>query len=83
VQGSYPDDFSIPYNHAFMKEASLHFPRDSRPADIRAVLELMGQGKVGLPEAAVEVFNPAAAQAAYDKLSAARDLPLSIAFKWE
>lgn len=82
VQGSYPGDFSIPYNAAFTMEAALLFPRDSRPSDLRAVLELMGQGKLGLPESAVELYAPENAQAAYDKLQAARDLPLSVAFEW-
>ena len=83
VQGSYPGDFTVPYNDAFSKEASLYFPRDNRPADIRNVLERMGRGELRLPEQTVQVCQPALAQAVYDQLRAARDMPLSVLFSWE
>ena len=82
VQGSYPGEFSIPYNEAFMKEASLHFPRADWPADVRAALGLMREGKLGLPDKAVDVCHPGEAQPVYDKLQASRNFPLTVAFKW-
>ena len=33
VQGSYPEDFSIPYQEAFRKEAHILVPRDMPPRD--------------------------------------------------
>lgn len=83
VQGSCPADISIPYMAAFMKELMVLFPRDNRPSDVRAVLELMGQGKVGLPQQAVQVLGPVDAQGGYNRLFRERDLPLSMAFQWK
>lgn len=82
IQGSYPGNFSIPYDEVFMKEATLLFPRDIQPRDLWSVLVLMGEGKVGLPAAMMRIADPAQAQQAYEALAASRDLPLSVAFKW-
>jgi 2-desacetyl-2-hydroxyethyl bacteriochlorophyllide A dehydrogenase len=83
IQGSYPDAIQVDYKTAFMKEISIHFPRDHQPADVRAVLNLMADGAVGLPDGAVELVRPEDAADAYRRLGSARALPLSCAVMWE
>jgi hypothetical protein len=46
--GQFPSDTSVPYGKAFTKEISLWVPRDIQPRDIRAVLDLLGRGKLSL-----------------------------------
>ena len=41
VQGSYPDTLTVPYDDLFRKEATLIFPRDATPTEVRQVIELI------------------------------------------
>lgn len=82
IQGSYPGTFEIDYKAAFIKELSIHIPRDHHPADVCAVLALMADEQVGIPESAVELVQPERAGTAYESLGSGQGLPLSYAIDW-
>jgi 2-desacetyl-2-hydroxyethyl bacteriochlorophyllide A dehydrogenase len=81
VQGSYPGDFSIPYQEAFGKELTFALPRDTRPRDIRVALDFMAHGKLRVPDL-IEPRPPEEAPDAYAALREAGDGPLTVAFGW-
>jgi 3-hydroxyethyl bacteriochlorophyllide a dehydrogenase len=82
VQGSYPADLPVPYQDAFMKELSLHLPRDMQPRDLRAVLDLSVRGQLSARDVVSDVRSPDDAPASYAEL---RDTPgavMTVAFDW-
>jgi 2-desacetyl-2-hydroxyethyl bacteriochlorophyllide A dehydrogenase len=82
VQGSYPGDVAVPYQDAFMKEMSLHFPRDVQPRDVRAVLDLMARGLLSARDVVTEVRSPEDASRTYAELREAPGKLMSVAFEW-
>jgi bacteriochlorophyllide a dehydrogenase len=83
VQGSYAGDIIVPYGAAFTKELTLLVPRDHHDRDLEAALRLLECGRIGLPDDAVLIADPREAQASYTALQTSRDLPLSVAFRWQ
>ena len=83
VQGSYPGDFAIPYQNAFMKEISFWLPRAAQPTDIRAVIDLLTRKKVQVRDLIGDVINPADAQSAYNDLKQQKNNWITIAFDWK
>lgn len=83
VQGSYPGDFSLPYQAVFLKELAFYIPRDAQPRDLRAMLELLARGRLNLDALISEVRPPETAPETYAIL-AAPDAPLiTVAFDWQ
>ena len=80
VQGSYPAEVRFDYDTAFTREVTLLFPRDNTPNDLRDVLGWMCDGRLRLPERAVELVQPDDAQAVYTHLR--DDRVLSKVFSW-
>lgn len=80
LQGSYPGDVVFDYDTAFTRELSLLVPRDHTPDDVRAVLSMMGEGRLILPPDAIRIAPPDDAQNVYETLGGT--LPLSTAFRW-
>ncbi len=68
IQGSYPEDFAVPYDPAFLRETTFFLPRDLRRADLVAVLELIGEGRLAVADLVTEVTDPADARGLYEKL---------------
>jgi len=83
VQGSYPDDISIPYQAAFMKEAHILVPRDMQPRDVRAVLDLMARGALRIDDLLAEVVPLDRAPDTYALLREAPDKLVTAVFAWE
>lgn len=81
VQGSYAEDFCVPYQAAFSKELSFWLPRDSQPRDFRSILDFMGRGKLPVRDMISEVASPADAPNIYRALQN-REL-LTAAFQWQ
>lgn len=83
IQGSYAKDFPLPYNPLFMRECSVHFPRDSQPSDIRAMLGLLSRR----PEIASYLGNQVTpvhlAPAVYEELRSAKGARLTAIFAWD
>ncbi|MDX1992381.1 MAG: zinc-binding alcohol dehydrogenase [bacterium] len=82
VQGSYPDTFTIPYQDAFMKECSFLIPRDTQPRDLRAVLDLMAQGKLPVRDLIGVIRPPEAAPDIYASLRQPDTPLLTALFQW-
>lgn len=82
IQGSYPGDFAVPYQEAFMKELTLLIPRDQQPRDLRTVLDLMQRGRLVVRDLIGEVLLPEDAPRIYDGLRANKSGLLTAAFRW-
>lgn len=82
VQGSYAGDFSVPYQAAFLKELTFFLPRDAQPRDIRAVLDLMGRGKLRLDGIISTVHGPETAAEVYTALRDPQAGLITAAFGW-
>jgi bacteriochlorophyllide a dehydrogenase len=82
IQGSYENDFNVPYHSAFMKELSFYVPRDIQARDIRTVLDLMAHGKLNLEGIISEVREPESAPEIYQALADPDSRLITVAFKW-
>jgi 2-desacetyl-2-hydroxyethyl bacteriochlorophyllide A dehydrogenase len=82
VQGSYPENVIFDYQQAFMRELSVHFPRDNQPRDVQAVLRFLGAGRLKTRDLVSEVCAPAEAQRIYSELRAAKPGLLTAVFRW-
>ena len=82
VQGSYPGEVSLPYQAAFMKEMSVHLPRDMQPRDLRAVLDLTARGLLSARDVVSDVRPPEDAGKTYAELREAAGRLMSVAFEW-
>lgn len=82
IQGSYPNQFSIPYDLAFQREMTFYVPRDSQPRDIHAVLDLMGRGKLSVDGIISETLRPNQANDGYTKLTDPQAEWITFAFDW-
>jgi 3-hydroxyethyl bacteriochlorophyllide a dehydrogenase len=81
VQGSYPADFGVPYQAAFMKELSILITRDQQPQDTRTALELMQRGKLRVRDLITDVRAPADAPRTYAELVTSRSA-MTFVFEW-
>ena len=82
IQGSYPGGFTLPYQESFRRELTIHIPRDQQPRDLRAVLELMADGRVDVRSVISDVRTPDAAPATYAALQAGDGELLTVAYAW-
>lgn len=82
VQGSYPEDISIPYQAAFLKEANILVPRDMQPRDVRAVLDLMSRGGFQIDDLLTTVVTPDRAPETYARLRHAASAMVTAVFAW-
>ena len=82
VQGSYPDDISIPYQAAFHKEAQIMVPRDMQPRDVRAALDLLLRDRLQLDDLIGAIVSPADAPTIYAQLETRAGAPVTAAFQW-
>ncbi len=83
IQGSYPDTFSVPYQTAFTKQATIHIPRDQQPRDLHACLDLMRRGKLHTRDLISDVRSPEDAPQTYRDLQMAKGALLTVAFRWQ
>ncbi|HHY53853.1 MAG TPA: zinc-binding alcohol dehydrogenase [Chloroflexi bacterium] len=83
VQGSYPEDISIPYQAAFLKEANILVPRDMQPRDVRAVLDLMMRARFQIDDLLTAVVAPDHAPEMYARLRQTPDELVTAIFAWE
>lgn len=83
IQGSYPDSFELPYQAAFLKELTFLMPRDCQPRDFRAVLDLLGRGKLILRDLISDVRRPDEAPQAYQQLQSKDPSLMTVAFQWD
>jgi 2-desacetyl-2-hydroxyethyl bacteriochlorophyllide A dehydrogenase len=81
IQGSYPGEFSLPYQEAFVKELTVLMPRDSRPADVRLALDLIGKGQIKVDDLVTWQGNPEDSPEAYRALQTDRS-QLTAVFDW-
>lgn len=70
VQGSYAEPLVLPYDALFEREAHVLVPRDCRPADILAVLDLMRRGLLVVEQLLEDLGSPEAASDVYASLGA-------------
>lgn len=81
VQGSYPAEFAVPYQDAFMKELSILITRDQQPQDTRTALDLMQRGKLRVRDLITDVRAPSDAARTYAELAQSRGA-MTFAFDW-
>lgn len=82
IQGSYPDDFWVPYKAAFDKELTLRIPRNVHQDDLQTVLDLIADKRLNPKGIVSAVRTPEEAPQTYAEL-ADRDSPLiTVAFQW-
>ena len=68
VQGSYPGDFSLPYQESFERELTILFPRDTDPADKVEAMGLIAAGGIYVEDLVAHPFSPGQAAEAYEGL---------------
>lgn len=74
IQGSYPGDFTLPYQDAFMRELTILLPRDTVGSDKQECMDLIESGALHVDDLVAQRFDPSRAQEAYDGLVAPRYL---------
>jgi 3-hydroxyethyl bacteriochlorophyllide a dehydrogenase len=82
IQGSYPDEFAIPYQEAFLKELTFQIPRNYQPGDLRAVLDLIAAGRLNVDNLIGSPQDPAQAQEIYASLQDPYGERLTAVFAW-
>lgn len=82
IQGSYVDVMPIPYQSAFRKELTFLTPRNYQPRDLRAVLDMLGRGKLDLRDLVSVVRTPAEAPQTYAQLQTRDPALMTAAFQW-
>lgn len=68
IQGSYAGKFSLPYQEAFVRELAVLVPRDHDEEDMRAVLAMLGAGRLRWRGLFGEVRPVAEAAVVYEEL---------------
>jgi 2-desacetyl-2-hydroxyethyl bacteriochlorophyllide A dehydrogenase len=81
IQGSYPDQFSLPYQDAFRKELTILLPRDGSPAEIRDILSMIANGACQVEDLISWYGDPSDAHQAYGRLRSDRT-SMTVAFDW-
>jgi len=81
IQGSYPDQFSLPYQEAFRKELHIIMPRDCTPANLVQAMDLIANGSCHVDDLISWFGAPSAASEAYDLLRSERSV-MTVAFDW-
>ncbi|MFO7635462.1 MAG: zinc-binding alcohol dehydrogenase [Caldilinea sp.] len=82
IQGSYVDEFCVPYMAAFRRELSFYVPRDVQPRDVRAVLDFMARGALRLDRFITDVRQPETAAETYAALAEPGAELITVAFQW-
>jgi 2-desacetyl-2-hydroxyethyl bacteriochlorophyllide A dehydrogenase len=82
IQGSYPNEFQVNYNDAFMKELQFIVPRDEKRDDRNAVVGLLSCGKISLSDLITDIRTPRDAQKTYEELTDRQSPLLTVAFDW-
>jgi 2-desacetyl-2-hydroxyethyl bacteriochlorophyllide A dehydrogenase len=82
IQGSYPGDFSLPYQSVYQRELTLFLPRDRQARDVRKVLELMAEKKIQARDLNSEVRPPHRAHETYAELRDPATRLMTVAFDW-
>jgi 2-desacetyl-2-hydroxyethyl bacteriochlorophyllide A dehydrogenase len=80
LQGSYADNVVFDYDAAFRRELTVKVPRDTRPADFRAVLDFLQRDILRIQDL-LDVFEPIDAPEAYRRLSEQNETITGV-FKW-
>jgi 2-desacetyl-2-hydroxyethyl bacteriochlorophyllide A dehydrogenase len=83
VQGSYPENVVFDYQEAFMRELSVHFPRDNQARDVQAVLGFLARGRLKIRDLISEVCAPRDAQQIYTALRAGKPGLITGVFHWQ
>jgi 2-desacetyl-2-hydroxyethyl bacteriochlorophyllide A dehydrogenase len=83
VQGSYPENVIFDYQEAFVRELTVHFPRDNQASDVQAVLRFLASGRLKTRDLISEVCAPGAAQGIYTALRAGKSGLLTAVLRWE
>lgn len=82
VQATYVNDYRVPYFPAFRKELTILHPRDRRPRDMRAALDLIHRGKLVVRDLVSQVRPPEEAPEAYAALRERSGDVLTVVFRW-
>jgi 2-desacetyl-2-hydroxyethyl bacteriochlorophyllide A dehydrogenase len=83
VQGSYPDNFTVPYGASFMKELSIHFPRSEQDRDRSIVFDLIKREALSLKSVITEVVSPKDAPRIYESLRDPNTKMMTAVFDWK
>lgn len=81
LQGSFGGAFSLSYPDAFLRELTLHVPRDVRKEELREVIAMMGNASLCLDELAGDPVPFTRAHEIYGELATAGDR-LTAVFDW-
>lgn len=82
LQGSYAGDITLNYNEMFFRECALLFPRDNSVADLAAVFDLLGRGRLTLHPLADGPLAPSEAPEVYRALREEPRKRLTALFQW-
>ena len=82
IQGSYPADLSFSYKESFVRELSILVARNHTENDLRAVIDLVGAGKLDLKGVISDVVCPEKAAETYQRLQEREKGLLTVAFQW-
>jgi 3-hydroxyethyl bacteriochlorophyllide a dehydrogenase len=82
VQGSYPDEFTVPYGPSFMREISIIFPRSEQARDRVVVFDLIKRGALTLTSVISDVCKPSTANKVYEALRDPATNLMTVVFDW-
>ena len=82
VQGSYPENFTVEYLAAFMKEVSFSFPRDNTSADLEYVVNHIASGRLDMKSLTSQMTSPEDCERVYRELKNPFSQRMSAVFDW-
>jgi bacteriochlorophyllide a dehydrogenase len=82
VQGSYADNFSIPYGPAFVKEMTFILPRSEQDRDREIIFDMIKRGVISLKSVISDVRKPQDAPEIYASLRDPNTDLMTAVFKW-
>ena len=83
IQGSFEDEFSIPYQPAFLRQLKFLLTRDRQAADAQAFIALLAEKKVNVRDLVHDVISPDQCEEAYEQLKDPEKVLGTIVFKWK
>lgn len=82
VQGSYPENFTVDYLAAFLKEVSFIFPRDNGVADVSYAIDSIASGKLDTSSLTGIICRPEECEVVYSELKDSSSSRMSAVFDW-
>jgi 2-desacetyl-2-hydroxyethyl bacteriochlorophyllide A dehydrogenase len=82
IQGSYPENFSVPYDPAFLRELKILLPRSEQDRDRVSIFGLIREGRIDLGSIISEIQSPEDAAGIYSRLRDRNSGLMTAVFDW-